>query len=243
MIQMAAWKKHSRTIGVESIPLHRGEFIASLRYLATRWKWTVKAIRGFLKQLVGTDRIRAQRGARAGTVYLLTNYHAYQTGGTVKGTAKGKVRAQQGHSEGTKEKAGKQGSKEENNYTPEFEEAWTHYPTRLGGNSKLAAWRQWSARITEGVSPETLLAGTKRYATEVRDKVGTPFVRMASTFYGRDRHFEYEDSARITRDAAVRRALNVLRSVDESRIPINGFGTETQFQAWLSNERDREAAA
>lgn len=79
-------------------------------------------------------------------------------------------------------------------YTPEFEEAWRAYPERRGGNSKRGAYRQWQARIAEGVAPETMIAGTKRYAAELREsgKLDTPYVKLGATFYGRDRHFEYE---------------------------------------------------
>lgn len=129
-----------------------------------------------------------------------------------------------------------------NNYTPVFEEAWTAYPRRHGGNSKRAAYRQWQARVAEGVSEAALLAGTKRYATECQDKLGTPYVKQAATFYGRDRHFEYEELTRISRDAAIRRAFDVLRVVDESRVPRDGFETEAKFAAWLAVEQERAVA-
>lgn len=189
MIQMAAYRGHRRTIGAEVLTLHRGEFVASLRYLAIRWAWSVKMVRGTLKQLVRTGRIRAQRGAQAGTVYLITNYHTYQGGGHRKGTPEGTMRAQQGHSKGTKEKSRKKGNMV---YPPEFEETWKVYPKRQGPNSKRAAFRQWSARLGEGVSPAAMLAGTMRYAAECRAEWGTRFVKQAATFYGRDRHFEYD---------------------------------------------------
>lgn len=193
MIQMAAFKKHRRAVGLEQVTLERGELLASRRYLARRWRWTEKAVRGFLAILLRTERIRAQREAQVGTIYLLVNYGAYQAKGPTKGPAKGHARAQQGPSEGPKEKAGK-AVKQEENYTPEFEEAWKAYPQRRGGNSKLGAYRQWLARIAEGVTSEVMLAGTKRYAAELREagKLDTPYVKQAATFYGRDRHFEYE---------------------------------------------------
>lgn len=81
------------------------------------------------------------------------------------------------------------------NYTAEFEEAWKAYPERRGGNSKRGAYRQWCARLAEGVTAETMLAGTKRYAAELgaEGKLATPYVKLGATFYGRDRHFEYEE--------------------------------------------------
>ncbi|EFE9533373.1 DNA-binding protein [Escherichia coli] len=77
-------------------------------------------------------------------------------------------------------------------YSPEFEQAWQEYPKRAGGNSKSAAFKAWKARIREGVTPETMLNGVKRYAAWVRvsGNIGTQFVKQASTFFGPDRHFD-----------------------------------------------------
>ncbi|EOG2817422.1 DNA-binding protein [Salmonella enterica] len=64
-------------------------------------------------------------------------------------------------------------------YSPEFETAWQAYPKRAGGNSKSAAWKSWKARLKDGVKPEDMLAGVKRYAAYVRatGSVGTQYVR------------------------------------------------------------------
>ncbi|EFD0870350.1 helix-turn-helix domain-containing protein [Escherichia coli] len=51
-------------------------------------------------------------------------------------------------------------------YSPEFEQAWLAYPKRAGGNSKSAAFKAWKARLNEGVNPETMLEGVKRYIRE-----------------------------------------------------------------------------
>lgn len=77
-------------------------------------------------------------------------------------------------------------------YSPEFETAWQDYPKRAGGNSKAAAWKAWKARLKDGVNPEAMLAGVKRYATYARTtgSIGTQFVKQAATFFGPDRHFE-----------------------------------------------------
>ncbi|HAW0188646.1 TPA: helix-turn-helix domain-containing protein [Escherichia coli] len=77
-------------------------------------------------------------------------------------------------------------------YSPEFEQAWQEYPKRAGGNSKSAAFKAWKARVREGIKPETMLDGVKRYAAWVRatGNTGTQFVKQAATFFGPDRHFE-----------------------------------------------------
>ncbi|EFE8234039.1 helix-turn-helix domain-containing protein [Escherichia coli] len=77
-------------------------------------------------------------------------------------------------------------------YSPEFEQAWQEYPKRAGGNSKSAAFKAWKARLREGIKPETMLDGVRRYAAWVRatGNTGTQFVKQAATFFGSDRHFE-----------------------------------------------------
>lgn len=78
------------------------------------------------------------------------------------------------------------------NYSNEFEQAWQAYPKRAGGNSKAAAYKAWKARLKDGVKPEDMQAGVKRYAAYVKvtGNAGTQFVKQATTFFGPDRHFE-----------------------------------------------------
>ncbi|STW99198.1 hypothetical protein [Kluyvera ascorbata] len=84
--------------------------------------------------------------------------------------------------------------KNKHDYSPAFEEAWIAYPNRRGGNSKQAAWKAWNARLKQGVKPEAMLEGVKRYAVFMAadNKIGTEFVKQTSTFFGPDRHFEDE---------------------------------------------------
>ena len=77
-------------------------------------------------------------------------------------------------------------------YSPEFEKAWQAYPKRAGGNSKAAAFKAWNSRLKDGVKPEVMLAGVKRYAAYARatGSAGTQYVKQAASFFGPDRHFE-----------------------------------------------------
>lgn len=101
VIQMAAFRARRHVTSYGTVQLQRGEFVASLRYLADRWTWTVKQVRGWISTLTKWARLRAQREEPAGTVYLIVNYDRYQTTGAdaddEKGTASGIERAQQGH--------------------------------------------------------------------------------------------------------------------------------------------------
>lgn len=86
--------------------------------------------------------------------------------------------------------APKRSSRDE--YSPEFEAAWQAYPKRTGGNPKPGAWKHWKARLKEGVKPEAMLEGVKRYAAfmQATGNTGTQYVKQAATFFGPDRHFE-----------------------------------------------------
>jgi hypothetical protein len=101
VIQMAAFRARRHVTQYGTVHLQRGEFVASLRYLADRWLWSVKQVRGWISALTKWARLRAQREEAAGTVYLIVNYERYQTTGAdadeEKGTGQGIERAQQGH--------------------------------------------------------------------------------------------------------------------------------------------------
>ncbi|WLE58371.1 hypothetical protein GIY62_14675 [Burkholderia plantarii] len=73
----------------------------------------------------------------------------------------------------------------------DFEHAWAIYPKREGGNPKAAALKAWRARLREGESAERLIAATRAYGDAQRrgGNVGTRFVKLASTFFGPDRHY------------------------------------------------------
>jgi hypothetical protein len=72
-----------------------------------------------------------------------------------------------------------------------FEQAWAEYPKRIGGNSKTDAQKAWKARRKEGVSVEEMLEGVIRYRKfcEVDGKIGTIYVKHASTFFGPGKHY------------------------------------------------------
>jgi len=77
-------------------------------------------------------------------------------------------------------------------YPPDFERVWQEYPRRAGANPKRAGFSAWHARRREGVSPDVMLEGVRRYVNflQATGKAGTEFVQRASTFFGPDRNFE-----------------------------------------------------
>ena len=77
------------------------------------------------------------------------------------------------------------------NSPAEFEAFWREYPKRNGGNSKHKALSAWNARRQEGHAPEEMQAGVHRYAAwcQATGKIGTEFVKQASTFLGAEKGF------------------------------------------------------
>jgi hypothetical protein len=73
----------------------------------------------------------------------------------------------------------------------EFEMFWKAYPRREGENSKAKAKRAWERQLRDGATAQEMIAGAEQYAAFVRANgdESTRFVKMASSFLGRDCHF------------------------------------------------------
>lgn len=101
VVQMAASAPYEHVTDHGVIHLERGEVLLSLRFMAERWDWSVKLVRRWLASGPIRARLRAQRKAYDGTVYLVVNYDTYslpaRPKGTEKGTETGNDRAQRGH--------------------------------------------------------------------------------------------------------------------------------------------------
>lgn len=78
--------------------------------------------------------------------------------------------------------------------SPEFLAAWSTYPKREAGDSRPAALKAWNARINQGVDPQALIAGVKRYAAycDAKGWVGSDRVKMGATFFGPDEWWKLE---------------------------------------------------
>jgi uncharacterized protein YdaU (DUF1376 family) len=65
-----------------------------------------------------------------------------------------------------------------------FDEFWSAYPKRAGGNSKVKARKSYGARVGEGVAEEVLLVAVRNFADYCRYMkiTGTPYVKMAVTW-------------------------------------------------------------
>lgn len=118
-LHLAAYRSRIYVTSDGPIPLDRGQLVASYRYLASRWRWSVKMVRTWCQTGIAGARIRAHRETPAGTVYSIVNYDYYQAGGTAAGTPEGTPEgtdgAHLGHSKGTRKKQVKQVSSKAGN--------------------------------------------------------------------------------------------------------------------------------
>lgn len=87
-------------------------------------------------------------------------------------------------------------------YPDEFEEAWSLYPDREGGNPKKAAYRAWRARVRAGAAPDDLKAGVERYSRycDAKGMTGQQYVQRAATFFGPDEHWAEEWETSVPQD-------------------------------------------
>lgn len=79
-----------------------------------------------------------------------------------------------------------------NEYTTEFEIAFSSYPERDGDNPKNKAFGAWKARLREGTTAEEMTAGINRYKKYCDDTAttGTAWVKHMATFLGTDRFYK-----------------------------------------------------
>lgn len=98
-------------------------------------------------------------------------------------------------------------------YTPEFDAAWSEYPTRPG-NSKAAAFKAWAARLKAGATVEQMIEGVRAYAIYVKAERTEPqFIKQAATFFGPGEHY--------AADWKVSRALEPRRVLPDRRPPVD----------------------
>lgn len=98
LISEAAWKPKKVRLGSGSVVLERGQVVHSLRFLASRWKWSVKRVRGFIDRSEKRGRLTKKR-AHDGSILTICNYDKYQLQGHTEGQSEGTARAHEGHKE------------------------------------------------------------------------------------------------------------------------------------------------
>lgn len=89
LLQMARFAPgpHSTHYGTDM--LERGELVASVRYLAERWRWGKSRVSRFLKRCIEDGFLSRQRAGHHGDVYVIVGYDSYQGATAERGTPRG----------------------------------------------------------------------------------------------------------------------------------------------------------
>jgi hypothetical protein len=77
LIAEAAWKKRTRRVGEYTAKLDRGQLLASVRFLAEKWKWSKSKVERFLNKLK-TETMIETRTETGITIITVCNYAKYQ---------------------------------------------------------------------------------------------------------------------------------------------------------------------
>jgi hypothetical protein len=192
-----ALAKHSNARGGSCFP--------SQRTLASETGLKRKTVRRHLANLESEGWITIQQAGQSGQGWKRHSYALLmpQRGGVGNPASTGKVGEQLLHvtEEGGVNDDPNVGSRlptrtpieDTHTHTEGFDELWSAYPKREGGNSKKAAFRAYKARLRDGVRPDELLEGVTRYARYCDSAdpplTGTRFVKQAATFLGPDEHW------------------------------------------------------
>ena len=86
LLMLANWGDSKVLDGSEIVTLHRGELVCSQMYLADRWGWSRKKVKGFL-EVLQREHMGSVKGTSKGTTLTIENYSKYQDEGTAEGTA------------------------------------------------------------------------------------------------------------------------------------------------------------
>ena len=83
----------------------------------------------------------------------------------------------------------------------DFEKFWKAYPRRDGANPKAPAKLKFQAAIRKGAKPSAIIAAAEAYAhaEATKDRVGTPYIAQAQTWFNQRR---WEDHAAQTTETA-----------------------------------------
>jgi hypothetical protein len=107
LICEAAWKQRQVLNKGRMIWLERGQLMAARSWLARRWNWSEKQVRGFLLKLENEAMVELQNDQQEGqqkhntiNVVSICNYDIYQTAREIKKLLEGQQKGQLAASEG-----------------------------------------------------------------------------------------------------------------------------------------------
>lgn len=159
LIENAAYSPRQVRLGSSMVDVGRGQLVASLRYLATAWRWQKDRVARFLGLLEAAHAVslgRRGNGQTAITVITLCNYDQYQSTRDSDATDLRQPR----DSDATKKKEGlKKVKEEEENMLADFDAWYEAYPRKV---ARPAAFKAY-LKARKKADAATLLAGIEAY--------------------------------------------------------------------------------
>ena len=181
LISEAAWKPTRVRIGSAGVPvvLARGEVAHSLRFMADKWKWSVKEVRGFIDRSKKQGRL-TQKRAHDGAILTICNYDKFQLGGHTEGQSEGTPRAHEGHKEEEVKKGKNTSSPSQGLIEPASAEIVEELETVLGINPEFVppewcgAEMRVSAMLRERIPPEVIISAVRQRSSQMKAKGQSP---------------------------------------------------------------------
>jgi hypothetical protein len=121
------------------------------------------------------------------------------------------------------------------NWVTEFGVAWK---ARFAGTVSYKRIGHALKPLRETYSDAEILSRWERYLSKVQGQYASAedFAKKFSEWAPQIAPVD----TRVTKDVAIRRAIDVLRIVDPKRIPHDGFPSVVAFELWLGQERERQ---
>jgi hypothetical protein len=146
LVMLAAWEPHTVTIKGQLYTLERGDLVAAVRFLASRWRWGLGKTASFLARLQADEMLVKKRngsGNGSPSVFHVVNYDTYQSNDVEERNGSRNAGGTVAERLRNETKKGKKGNKEASPSTP----SWTDYLQTLD-----AAGREVLGQIAEAVA-------------------------------------------------------------------------------------------
>lgn len=233
LIGSCAWEPKRVRVGSVVVDLVRGQCAFSLRFMATRWKWSEPRVRRFLSRSK-TDARALVDATQGATRITVCNYDKYQFG---RRSDVSEIDAQPDAAptqHRRKEEELKETKKEEKKDTravamatrpliaDPFDEFWKAYPRRDGANPKAPAKKLFIAAVKGGAEPAAIIEGARRCAVTEHEKIGTPYIPQTVKWL-RDRRWEdYAAGPPVENDLSVDQRKAMFAQLRGTNEPAKG---------------------
>lgn len=221
MIESAAWGDHRIEVGGQFVPIERGQFSHSFRFMAQAWRWPEANVRRYVRRLQSDARIDA--AIVAGQILItVRDYDSLQSFTnlvpSLTDAATDATVTQQRRSSD----ANKNSINSVNRYTapsalvltppenkrprkrtappehPRFKDFWAAKPTRGGATDDRKRAATLFARLVDsGVDPEEIIRGALGYAAWATTDgcAGTKYIQQGTTFLNSEAWKQYATTA------------------------------------------------